>query len=437
MANIAFNGILVQNLLSDFVSAPPSELVFVAAIVATTVSIGFASYLLRKNPELSGFSELKSFLANPPRAFLAYLAVVTGWCTSGFLLQPWRLDQSQNESAMYHFSFEPWYLVLSSLLLGAFLAMPVTNLYRQSSKVSDCKAARSLKIISFSWGGFGAVSLLQVAVPASQGLGEVAEGLLFLSVAFALREPSILSRIISDQYSERNLQSTHSLGPKHEAFDPVSRRDDFSTLLRLDHNTIANRRILLEFDPCAAYEDIVGGFVEEFQSNKATVAVFTSVGSPVHRRLGNQLVSNLFSFSSKTSTPSRRSEREVLLPERESSLLLDAVDRLLQANRGRQVSIVFDIFSDLALLQGFEKAYSVLSSVLEMVESDSATTLVLLNQAAHDERVLSGVRGLFVSQVICKLDGVRLVRFQHADVHERFDQTDLFSEPVDRGVGTS
>ena len=220
--------------------------------------------------------------------------------------------------------------------------------------------------------------------------------------------------------------------------DKSPRRNYFSSLLGLEHYAITKCRLLLEFDPSAGYEDVVGKFVEEFQSYGEPVAVFTSIGSPVRKRLGNEPGYNLFSFSSKTSTPSRRSDREVLLPERESSLMLDAVDKLLQTNKGQNVSLIFDIFGDLALLQGFEKAYSVLSSVLEMAESESATTLVLLNQTAHDERVLSGVRGLFASEVSCDANGTRLVRFQRSEFHGNFDSEDIdLTQPLARGVGGS
>jgi len=118
----------------------------------------------------------------------------------------------------------------------------------------------------------------------------------------------------------------------------------------------------------------------------------------------------LFTFSAKTSTPSKVSAEHVLLPERDTSLLLDAVDKLLQANHGRLVGMVFDVFTDLILFQGFEKSYGVLSSVVEMSELESASTLVLINFTALDERSLNGIRGLFRSQAKYDLGGFRMVR---------------------------
>jgi len=102
------------------------------------------------------------------------------------------------------------------------------------------------------------------------------------------------------------------------------------------------------------------------------------------------------------------------LPERDTSLLLDAVDKLLQAYQGRSVGIAIDILTDLILSQGFDKTYGILSSVAEMAESESATVLVLVNSAALDERVLNGIRGLFRFQVRFDAEGLKRVRVPDA-----------------------
>ncbi len=559
VANIAFNAILIQDLISNLTFSPPSELVFVGLIAITALSIGFASYLLERDPGGSGFLELRAFLSKPPRQFLAYVTVVTGWAISGFLFQPWSLIQTLNEEPAFYYAYQLWFLCFSSVLLCAFIGMPVATIYRQGRSLSDSKAARSLKTISFSWAGFGVVSLFQVAIPTVQEIGVVAESLLFVMVAFALKEPTVLGRIISvpsaarrsvylfpgtdtivlyNDDSERRkilesfareewrnhrkasclvarsetpfyvailnriqvdipkadgggvsvlaiedlMQRIHGgglrltarsenqlidlggldearsltliqnsrevagnqgaldrsriwvinderadprilalirdLNPRNKTIDQASRRDSFSAMVGLEHRGINGSKLLLEFDPSSPFENCVEKFVKEFQANAQPVAVFTSIGSPVRERLGSQQDVSLFSFSSKTSTPSRGRGEEVLLPERDSSLLLDAVDKFLQANKGREVALALDVFTDLVLLQGFEKAYGVLSSIMEMTESESATTLVALNYTALDEKVLSGVRGLFVSHILCDLNELRLVRFQESKLRE-------------------
>jgi hypothetical protein len=48
-----------------------------------------------------------------------------------------------------------------------------------------------------------------------------------------------------------------------------------------------------------------------------------------------------------------------------------------------------------------------------MSESESASTLVLINFTALDERSLNGVRGLFRSQAKYDMDGFKMVRTQN------------------------
>src|SRR5207245_6389322 len=133
----------------------------------------------------------------------------------------------------------------------------------------------------------------------------------------------------------------------------------------------------------------------ELQANDVCVAICASGGSPIDRQFRDQRNISLFSFSTKTSSPARVSNEQVLLPERDTSLLLDAVDKLLQALSKKRIGIVFDVFTDIILSQGFEKAYGVLSSVVEMTESENISILVLINYDALEPRVLGAVQGMF------------------------------------------
>jgi hypothetical protein len=170
--------------------------------------------------------------------------------------------------------------------------------------------------------------------------------------------------------------------------------------------------LLLEYEPTSDYEEVVQKFVREFQANVESVAIFTSAGSPIYRQFRNQRNISLFSFSTKTSVPARLSDEQVLLPERDTSLLLDAVDKLLQALSKRRIGIVFDVFTDIILSQGFEKAYGVLSSIVEMTENETASILVLINYGALEPRVLGAVQGLFRSQLRFNLEGLKVIKLQ-------------------------
>lgn len=204
--------------------------------------------------------------------------------------------------------------------------------------------------------------------------------------------------------------------PRSRVIDLARQQDIFSNLLDLGHRDTLGGRILMEYEPIFNYEEVVQKFVREFQANAEGIAVFTSMGSPIYRMFRDQRNIRLFSFSTKTSTPVRLSDEQVLLPERDASLLLDAVDKLLQTHHGRPIGIVFDVFTDLILFQGFEKAYGVLSSVVEMSESELATIMVLVNNTALEERVLNGIRGLFRTYLRIDAEGVRTIRVSSLDI---------------------
>jgi hypothetical protein len=200
------------------------------------------------------------------------------------------------------------------------------------------------------------------------------------------------------------------LDPNVSIVDLAANQNVFSQRLGTRHQSLLGTRILLEFDPVSGYEEVVKEFAGEFVSNVEPVAVFTNLGSPVYKQLQQRQNIRLFAFSSKISTPSRAVEGQVLLPDRDTSLLIDAVDKLVQAHKGRHVAIVIEAFTDLILSQGFEKSYGVLSSIMEMAESGSSTALVLINYTCIDDRVLQGLRGLFRYNLKFGQDGLRSIR---------------------------
>jgi hypothetical protein len=561
-ANVGFILFLSDATTSDLLNKPSNPYLDTIFIALTAVSIGFASYLLRESDGKGGFTELTRFLMSPPRALLAFLVVSIGWAAAALIWQPFTVNNlMSNGETIYYFSYQDSYILVGSLLLASFIALPVFCFYKQSRRVQDRKASRSIRLISICWACFGIITFLQEALTGAsaslvKGFVSLADGALFVLVSFALREPTILSRIVGggemifqavnssseedtvvlyDTESDRKklverfvddgiatgqelifyviksevpfyrailkgtaadhlrakdsrmtiqsvdfgtggalndltvppgfhrsrrelidlgelsldqcnfmisrvralddlpgpkrkpriwalnveeaqsgtLEALRGANPKARVRDLALQQDSFSKLLNAKHQGLSKSRILLEYDPTSNYEDAVQKFAREFQANVEPIAIFTSMGSPTFRQFRGQHNLRMFTFSTKTSTPSKVSEEHVLLPERDTSLLLDAVDKLLQANHGRLVGMVFDVFTDLILFQGFEKAYGVLSSVVEMSESESASTLVLINFTALDERSLNGIRGLFRSQAKYDMDGFRIVRTQN------------------------
>ncbi len=554
VANVGFIILLSETTYSHIIGSASLPLIDTSLISTMAISIGVASYMLGRsngrNP--GGVKELAQFVAKPPISFLAYLSIVASWTLSTLLFQPWTLNRVQIATGgiYYFYSYPIWYIVTSITLLLSFISFPVMSFYRQSLTVPDKKASVSMKIISVAWGLFGVITLFQIAfvgafLPLSESVGSVADSFLFVLISFALKEPTIMGRIITagetvseavyshpdadtivlyntesdrkrlietfvkdglatgqdvacyvtkaevpfyrvvlkssnapepssgvgqvtlrpietlvpisgsvfptsgsrvsrqlidldeldlehcrdviakintvespvgllrtgriwalnvDGANEGILNVLMDKNPKSRVIDLARQQDTFSSLLSLRHQDILGNRLLLEYEPTSNYEEVVQKFVREFQANVESVAIFTSMGSPIYRQFRDQRNIRLFSFSSKTSTPTRLSEEQVLLPERDTSLLLDAVDKLLQAHSHRRIGVVFDVFTDLILSQGFEKAYGVISSMVEMSEYELSSILVLINYVALEDRALNGLRGLFRSEA--RLDTV-------------------------------
>jgi len=558
-ANIGFLLFLSDTTSSDLLNRPPKPYLDTIFIALTAISIGFASYLLKESGGKGGLTEFTTFLKRLPRALLAFLFISVGWATTTLIWRPFTMNSLMaNGESIYYFSYDSWYILVSSLLLASFIALPVLAFYNQSRRVQDPKASSSIRLISICWACFGLITFFQQAFSGAfaslvKSFSIVADGALFVLVSFALREPTILSRIVTggemifqavsssteedtvvlyntesdrkrlverfvedglatgqelvfyaiksevpfyrailkgtttdhsrqkspqmliqsidfgigealsdltvppgfhrtkrelvdlgelsldqcnliiskvksldslpgprrrpriwalnvEEAQSGTLEALREANPKARVRDLALQQDSFSKLLNTKHQALSKSRILLEYDPTSNYEDAIQKFAREFQANVEPIAIFTSMGSPTYRQFSGQHNLRLFTFSAKTSTPSKVSEEHVLLPERDTSLLLDAVDKLLQANHGRLVGMVFDVFTDLILFQGFEKGYGVLSSVVEMSESEAASTLVLINFTALDERSLNGLRGLFRSQAKYDLGGFRMVR---------------------------
>lgn len=129
---------------------------------------------------------------------------------------------------------------------------------------------------------------------------------------------------------------------------------------------------------------------------------------------GQKIIQFIF-LTPRVSVPTAGgSENEILLPANNTSLLLDALDKTAKAHPHGNTSIVFDSLSALMLSVGFEKAYMFTRYALEMLASERATALFLLNPSAHDPKVASVLRGLFSTQVTYGNKGLRVIKLPHA-----------------------
>ena len=208
------------------------------------------------------------------------------------------------------------------------------------------------------------------------------------------------------------LLKTFGEGPMAPArfIDLIENMGLFSRSIGLSHERLIGRRILLEFDPVSDYEKVVDRLAKESTANVEPIFVFTSNKSPVHMYLAKQPAIKFFLLSNSTSVPRSASEREVLLPVNNMSLILDAVSKILEASEDSNVCFVFDVLSELLTSIGTHKVFIFLRYALDMLSSDKTTSLFLLNTSAHKAEVASLIRGLFHNLLTYKQTGIEVVK---------------------------
>jgi KaiC/GvpD/RAD55 family RecA-like ATPase len=196
-----------------------------------------------------------------------------------------------------------------------------------------------------------------------------------------------------------------------KSMDLLEHLDRFSKQLGLTHKELAGRALLLEVSPVSNYENLIQDFALEAAANIEPITVFTTRGSAVHSILTKRENARFFLLTQLISAPQPNSSQEdILLPAKNTSLLLDALNKTLKAYSYSNQNIVFDNLSALVLSVGFEKTYSFVQYALELLSSKKMTSLFLFSPSAHDSKVASGLRSLFNDQVHYSEDGLEIVK---------------------------
>ena len=326
-----------------------------------------------------------------------------------WILTPWQVQQMQNPwgNLAYNPVYESWYLTCLAIVVVALIGYPCALFLRAGRKFKQTELASVLNWFGVGWIGM-ALTLIVFQGLLQAFNFEVTEishflQIIFLGIiAYAFRKTTILESLF-----ERLYTTTYAPRPSESIRD----RELFSKALRLTHEQIVGKNILLEFDPTFDYEKTVENFVDEALANAESPAVFTSKGSAIHSALSNRSDIKFLILTQSISTPqANASENEILLPANNFSLLLDALNKVLKAYPERNSSVVFDNLSSLVLLSCFEKTYGFLRYALELLAMDNATSLFLFDPRAHDVKVASGLRSLFSDQVTYGKEGLRVVR---------------------------
>jgi hypothetical protein len=184
----------------------------------------------------------------------------------------------------------------------------------------------------------------------------------------------------------------------------------FSRSIGLDHEGLIGRKILLEFDPTSNYEKVVDSLAKESMANVEPLFVFTSKTSSIHSCLAEEPAVKFFLSSVSTSIPKSTSENTVLLPAKNTPLILEAIDKILKTNADTNVCFVFDILSELLTTVGREKTFTFLRYALDVLSSEKATSLFLLNPSAHETEQVARLRNLFGNQLAYGKNGLEIIK---------------------------
>jgi len=115
-----------------------------------------------------------------------------------------------------------------------------------------------------------------------------------------------------------------------------------------------------------------------------------------------QPAAKIFVMTSRVSYPKMENENLFLLPTYDTSLLLDALNKTIEAYTGSDFTIIFDNISHLAFTLGPERTYSLVRQALELMISDKITAIFSMNSKAHDQKIMSTFENMFDLELVCE-----------------------------------
>ncbi len=197
--------------------------------------------------------------------------------------------------------------------------------------------------------------------------------------------------------------SLAELERKIRTLDLSEATDAFSQTAGLSHGEIEGKKLLLEFDPQGDYERVFRTLLVETASNFERTVVFTRKDSLIYSLLERQPAAKIFVLTSRVSYPKMESENLFLLPTYDTSLLLDALNKTIEAYAGSSYTIIFDNISHFVFTLGPERTYSLIRQALELMVSDKITAIFSMNSTAHDQKIMSTFENMFDLELVCKV----------------------------------
>ena len=185
------------------------------------------------------------------------------------------------------------------------------------------------------------------------------------------------------------------LEKKIRTLDLSETRDTFSQTIGLSHDEFSGKKLLLEFDPQWDFEQVIRSILAETASNLERTVVFTRRDSSVYSLSRRQPAAKIFLLTSRVSYPKMESENLFLLPSYDTSLMLDALNKTIEAYAGSTYTIIVDNISHFVFTIGPERTYSLVRQALELMISNKITAIFCMNSKAHDPKIMSTFENMF------------------------------------------
>jgi hypothetical protein len=197
--------------------------------------------------------------------------------------------------------------------------------------------------------------------------------------------------------------SLAQLENKIRTLDMSESTDVFSQTVGLSHEAILGKKLLLQFDPQSDYERVFRSILAESASNFERTVAFTRKDSHINTLVQRQPGAKIFVLTSRVSYPKMENENLVLLPSYDTSLLLDALNKTIEAYAGSSFTIIFDSISHFVFTLGPERTYSLVRQALELMISRKITAIFSMNSKAHDPKIVSTFQNMFDLEIVCEL----------------------------------
>jgi hypothetical protein len=193
------------------------------------------------------------------------------------------------------------------------------------------------------------------------------------------------------------------LESKIRTLDLSESMDTFSSTVGLSHDEITGKKLLLEFDPQSDQDRILKSVLGESASHFERTVVFTRKGRPVYSLAQRQPGAKVFVLTSRVSYPKVENENLVLLPSYDTSLILDALNKTIEAYAGSSFTIIFDSITHFVFTLGPERTYSLVRQALELMISNKITAIFAMNSKAHDQKTMSTFENMFDLEILDEL----------------------------------